>query len=91
MTDRQPLPKWPRLMGEELAARYLSIGEKLLRERGPKPRKVGRRTLYDRLDLDRWADQLCDQPLPTDPVDILKESKRIEREYLESLKDRKLS
>lgn len=57
------LPDWPRLMGERLAAAYLGIGASTLRERGPRPRKVGTRTLYDRRDLDRWADALDGQPL----------------------------
>lgn len=57
------LPNWPRLMGEPMAAAYLSIGATTLREKGPAPKRYGKRRLYDRVDLDRWADLLGDQPL----------------------------
>lgn len=60
---RDILPDWPRLMDEPLAARYLSIGTTTLREHGPQPKRYGRRRLYDRRDLDRWADRLGEQPL----------------------------
>lgn len=60
---RSALPDWPRLMDVELAAAYLGIGASTLRERGPAARHVGRRALYDRKDLDRWADALAGQPL----------------------------
>lgn len=68
MTQHQPihraaLPDWPRLMDVHTAAAYLSIGASTLRERGPAPRKLGSRTLYDRHDLDRFADALAGQPL----------------------------
>lgn len=59
---RESLPDWPRLMNEGQAAAYLSIGATTLREKGPAPRELGRRRLYDRLDLDRWADRLGGQP-----------------------------
>ncbi len=61
--DPADMPDWPRLMGERLAAAYLGIGASTLREHGPRPRKFGARTLYDRRDLDRWADALDGQPL----------------------------
>jgi len=61
--DPANMPDWPRLMRESLAAAYLGIGASTLREHGPKPRKFGSRTLYDRRDLDRWADALDGQPL----------------------------
>lgn len=57
------MPNWPRLMHEPLAASYLSIGVTKLREDGPKPKRLGGRILYDRNDLDRWADALGGQPL----------------------------
>lgn len=60
---RAALPDWPRLMSVELAAAYLSIGTTTLRTRGPKPRHIGTRVLYDRHDLDRFADALAGQPL----------------------------
>lgn len=60
---RADLPDWPRLMRVEQAARYLSIGATMLREHGPKPKRLGGCVLWDRHDLDRWADALGDQPL----------------------------
>jgi hypothetical protein len=63
---REALPDWPRLMSVELAARYLGLGATTLREMGPdgpKPKRYGKRVLYDRRDLDRWADALDGQPL----------------------------
>lgn len=60
---RIDLPNWPRLMSEPMAAAYLGIGKTTLRESGPGPKHLGRRILYDRIDLDRWADALSGQPL----------------------------
>lgn len=61
--ERPSLPDWPRLMSEAQAAAYLSIGTTTLREKGPHPLELGRRRLWDRQDLDRWADRLGGQPL----------------------------
>jgi hypothetical protein len=74
-------PDWPRLMSERDAAAYLSIGATTLRERGPAPRKVGSRTLWDRRDLDRWADALDGQPMST--ADIEAESRDTQRRFFE--------
>lgn len=60
---RALLPDWPRLMSEGQAAAYLSLSVTTLREHGPSVKRQGRRVLYDRRDLDRWADRLGDQPL----------------------------
>ncbi len=61
--NRKPRPDWPRLMSVEDAADYLSSGTSSLRKYGPQPRKLGARTLYDRTDLDRFADALAGEPL----------------------------
>lgn len=61
--SRIVLPDWPRLMPVQIAAQYLGIGETTLRKQGPEPRRLGKRVLYDRIDLDRWADALGGQPL----------------------------
>lgn len=74
----------PRLMREEEAARYLSIGTTMLRERGPAPKKIGRRALWDIRDLDRWADALDGQPL--DEADESKEAAEVERRFLERMR-----
>lgn len=84
--ERSILPDWPRLMSEDQAAAYLSIGTTSLREKGPKPKPFGRRILYDRADLDRWADRLGDQPL--DEADNLREASEVERQFLERRKAR---
>ena len=57
------LPNWPRVMTEALAAGYLSLGISALRSRGPAPRRVNARNLYDRYELDRWADDLFATPV----------------------------
>ena len=83
---RQLLPDWPRLMDEPVAADYLSIGKTMLREHGPKPKHLGRRRLYDRRDLDRWADRLGDQPL--DEGEREAEAGEVERRWLEKRRAR---
>lgn len=75
------LPDWPRLMSEEMAAAYLSIGTTTLREHGPEPKRQGRRVLYDKRDLDRWADRLDGQPL--DAAREGEEADEVERRFLE--------
>lgn len=79
-------PAWPRLMSERDAAAYLSIGGTTLRDRGPAPKKVGSRTLWDRRDLDRWADALDGQSLTEQ--ESIAESKDVERRFLEGRKER---
>jgi len=81
MASRASLPDWPRLMPIELAAAYLSRSETVIRERGPKPKRDGRSVLYDRRDLDRWADRLDGQALEED--DRAKESAEVERRFME--------
>lgn len=74
---------WPRLLNEQDAARYLSIGASTLRERGPQPKHVGRRSLWDIRDLDRWADALAGEPL--DDSDRDAEGDDIHRRAMERL------
>src|SRR5690606_10480516 len=47
----------PRCLSRAQAARYLGIGRTLLRRIGPPPVRLGRRLVYDRVDLDRWLDE----------------------------------
>lgn len=61
--ERQALPDWPRLMREAMAAAYVGISGPMLREHGPKPKHIGRCAVWDRHDLDRWADAIGGQPL----------------------------
>ena len=75
------LPNWPRLMAEPVAAAYLSLGTTTLREKGPAPVHFGRRVLYDRKALDRWADALTDQLLT--PEEHAAECREEERRFFE--------
>lgn len=77
---RVELPDWPRLMTIEYAAAYLSRSPTVIRERGPAPKRDGRSVLYDRKDLDRWADSLGGQPLTS--VEREQEAKEVERRFL---------
>lgn len=81
MTARAALPDWPRLMGAPLAAAYIGLSETTLRAVGPRPREVGKRRLYDRIDLDRWADRLGGQPLTVQ--ERVAEASEVERRFLE--------
>ena len=51
-----PLPA-VRCLNKEQAAEYLGIGVTLLSELGVPFIKLGRRCLYDTLDLDAWLDE----------------------------------
>lgn len=79
--QREALPDWPRLMAAPLAAAYIGLSETTLRAVGPRPREVGKRRLYDRIDLDRWADRLGGQPLTA--VERVQEASEVERRFLE--------
>ncbi len=52
----QRLPE-ARLLGKSAAAVYLGIGVTLLEQLDVPRIKIGRRCLYDRIDLDRWLDE----------------------------------
>ncbi|KQN22795.1 hypothetical protein ASE83_15515 [Sphingomonas sp. Leaf32] len=45
------------------AAAYLSISNTTFRTLGIAERRIGRRVLYDRKDIDLWADRLSEDPL----------------------------
>lgn len=51
-----PLPE-ARCLSKEQAAAYLGIGVTLLTELGVPSVKFGRRTVYDKVDLDGWLDE----------------------------------
>ena len=86
MLERPALPDWPRLMGEVLAAAYVGLSPTSLREKGPEAKRFGKRRLYDRHDLDRWADLLSGQPL--DERDEQDEAAEVERRFLEKRRAR---
>ena len=52
------LPDWPRLMSRELAGAYTGLSPATLTGLPIVVVRVGSRVLYDRNDLDRWADAL---------------------------------
>jgi hypothetical protein len=56
---KEPLPILPpvRCLTKEQAAAYLGIGVTLLIELGVPMVKLGRRSVYDRIDLDAWLDE----------------------------------
>ena len=81
MGSAASLPDWPRLMAEPMAAHYLSLSVTTLRADGPTPKRQGKRVLYDRRDLDRWADRLAGQPL--DDPERKAESAEVEARFLE--------
>lgn len=87
MIGRVVLPDWPRLMSVQMAAAYLSRSVSTIRERGPTPKRDGRSVLYDRVDLDRWADRLAGQPLS--PIEREEEAKEVERRFLERRRGRR--
>jgi hypothetical protein len=55
-TARLSLPV-RRCLTKEQAAEYLGIGVTLLLEAGPPPIKIGRRSVWDVVDLDGWLDE----------------------------------
>jgi hypothetical protein len=73
-------------MGEDLAAAYVSLSATTLREKGPAPTRLGKRRLYDRHDLDRWADRLAGQPLTAQEMG--QEASEVERRFLEKRRAR---
>lgn len=59
---RARLPDWPRLMSLRLACAYFGVCDKTFRSLGIAPRRIGRRVLWDRQDLDRFADGMAGTP-----------------------------
>lgn len=55
----------PLLMPAPVAARYLGVSESTLRQMGLPRRKLGAKRLFDRRDLDAYADSL---PYDSDEV-----------------------
>ncbi|MBT3140442.1 DNA-binding protein [Phaeobacter gallaeciensis] len=48
----------PRLMPAPTAARYIGVSESTLRNLGLPKREIGSKRVYDKRDLDAYADQL---------------------------------
>lgn len=81
MPSRAQLPDWPRLMSDHLAADYLSISETTFRTLDIKCQRIGRRILWDRVDIDRFVERMKGQPLTVDQE--ADEAAEIERRFLE--------
>ena len=67
MTKQIVLNRWPRLLSVDMAAEYLSISPKTIRNRlsrdtdNPfpiKPKRYGKRIVFDINDLDEFAEDL---------------------------------
>lgn len=63
MPKRLTTPPVPRLFGNDMAAAYLGISERMLdhvrlRADFPQPIRLGRRLLWDRVALDDFVDKL---------------------------------
>lgn len=82
----EQLPAWPRLMSEAYAAAYVGLSASTLRKDGPKPKRHGRRVLYDIHDLNRWADCIDGQPL--DERQEEEEASDVEARFLEKRRAR---
>lgn len=68
MSAKQPINAWPRLLDIEAAAHYIGLSPKTLRNRlgrkaedpfPVKPKRHGRKLVFDVKDLDRFADELA--------------------------------
>lgn len=59
--DLTTLPEWPRLLSEDQAAAYCGVTAETFRRHVPVTRRrLGRRVLFDRHEIDRWLDQADD-------------------------------
>lgn len=64
MSDQSPIPRVsPRLLGARDAAFYIGVSESMLRAmakdgEAPTPKRIGRRLVWDRADLDAYAEDL---------------------------------
>lgn len=58
MTARTPLPITPRLMTAPVAAAYLGVSESTLRTFAIRRKVLGGKRVYERADLDSFADGL---------------------------------
>lgn len=56
--------RWGRLLSAADAAEYLGISPTTLKTLGIQAKSIGRRVMWDRVDLDRFVDRMTDQPIP---------------------------
>jgi hypothetical protein len=74
------------MMSIELAALYCGLGVTAFEGLELPCRRVGKRKLYDRQELDRWADRLDGQPVADGEEGA--ESKATERRFMERRRNR---
>ncbi|KQN06921.1 helix-turn-helix domain-containing protein [Sphingomonas sp. Leaf25] len=84
---RARLPDWPRLMPLRLACAYFGVCDKTFRSLGIAPRRIGRRVLWDRRDLDRFADGIA--PRTARPTDSSAGMRAMERRFYARMNDAK--
>lgn len=67
------LPDWPRLMGREQAAAYLSVSPNMLDDIPVRRVRINSRILWDRLSLDDFASRLAQEAgaAPPDAMHLL--------------------
>lgn len=82
---RTRLPDWPRLMPLRLACAYFGVCDKTFRSLGIAPRRIGRRVLWDRQDLDRFADGMAG--VPSRLLEPTAGQRAMERRFLKRLKN----
>ncbi len=82
---RTRLPDWPRLMPLRLACAYFGVCDKTFRSLGIVPRRIGRRVLWDRQDLDRFADGMAGTPLRS--ADPTAGARAMERRFFARLRN----
>lgn len=75
------LPFWPRLMGAEMACQYLGVSAGTFRSLNIRCGNIGRRVVWDRVDLDRYADRISEQPMTE--TERAAETSEVERKFLE--------
>jgi hypothetical protein len=78
---RRSLPDWPRLMKVHMAAAYVGLSKNSLLRHGPSPKRVAGNVVWDRGDLDRWADAIAGVPLDAGQVES--HSSDVERRWFE--------
>lgn len=78
-TNKVDLPT-ARGLSKQQAADYLGIGVTLFTQIGPKPIKLGRRSVYDRLDLDEWLEDYKQRGRASEEVNIWPEKEDYTKE-----------
>ena len=81
--------RWGRLLSEEDAAEYLAISRTTMRTLGISARRIGKRVLYDRRELDGFVDRMGDGPAAPRPTDDAAARAAEERRFMERREQRR--